>query len=155
MCSAGLCERREWSEPIYQVYRTRHGYICTAIVNNRAYMADSESETPDLAREAAATQAYLQSRQFSLNNGTILGQSHQEVVFQELPASIGASRERTVNLPHGYPQRGHESPAASETGSGGRSNSGSPVTAYSCPCGQLPYGRYNQCATCLRQGIRR
>lgn len=154
-CYAGLCERRDWALPTYQIGHTRHGYICTAIVNNRAYMSDSESETPDLAEEAAATEAYFQCRHFSLNNGMVPTQGPQRVIIQELPVSLGAGRDRTVNMMHGYPHSGLNSPATSETGSAGRSNSGSPIAAVNCACGQLPHGRYNQCATCLRQAIRR
>ncbi|KAF2740055.1 hypothetical protein EJ04DRAFT_425191, partial [Polyplosphaeria fusca] len=58
----GLCQRRHWPGPLFQTFRTGHGYGCTVRVNNREY------ETDELAKNAAATRAYMICRNFS-NDG--------------------------------------------------------------------------------------
>ena len=92
----GLCRRRQWPEPLYECYRTRRGYTCTVRVNNREYTSDAEYETDELARNAAATRAYMICRSFSVNDGMFPGQKQgQGGIIQGLPVAIGTGRRRS------------------------------------------------------------
>ncbi|EGX49547.1 hypothetical protein AOL_s00078g36 [Orbilia oligospora ATCC 24927] len=59
----GLCRRRRWPDPHYEVLQCNGGYSCIVRVNHREYYCENISESEVLAREAAAQRAY----QFSVN----------------------------------------------------------------------------------------
>lgn len=104
----GLCTRRNWPEPQFELFRTRKGHGCVVRVNNREYSTgDTAYGTEELARNAAATQAYMICRNFSVNDGMMPGQrpgmamassssssSATDPVCQGLPVAIGAGRNR-------------------------------------------------------------
>src|SRR5690242_1583953 len=69
MLPAGLCQRRHWPDPQFQTYRSGYGYGCTVRVNNREYSTDVDYESDELAKNAAATRAYMICRNFSVNDG--------------------------------------------------------------------------------------
>lgn len=69
-------------------------------VNNREYSTgETAYANEDLARNAAATQAYMICRNFSVNDGMLPGArpgmaATADVVCQGLPVAIGAGRHR-------------------------------------------------------------
>lgn len=87
--SPGLCSRRKWAPPVFEEVRTRGGFKCTVRVNNREYRTAEEYTSPDLAREAAAEQAYLICRCFSVNDGQ---RQDRDGLVQGLPVAIGTGR---------------------------------------------------------------
>ncbi|TKA72944.1 hypothetical protein B0A49_08802 [Cryomyces minteri] len=98
MYLTGLCHRRHWPDPLFDTYRTRHGYQCTVRVNNREYTTDTGYESDELARNAAATRAYMICRNFSVNDGMFPGHRPGQGgngVVQGLPVAIGAGRRST------------------------------------------------------------
>ena len=97
-------------------------------MNNREYTSDAEYESDELARDAAATRAYLICRHFSVNDGMIPGQRQgQGGVVQGLPVAIGTGRRRTAGSQgSGGDANGSEQGSGSSSGSdSGRSNSSS------------------------------
>ncbi|KAM0716492.1 hypothetical protein Q7P37_007937 [Cladosporium fusiforme] len=91
--TAGLCERRQWSSPLYEPYQTRLGYFCKVRVNNREYSTDVPYKTAALARDGAATKAFMICRNFSANDGMYPGQRPGSGgVVQGLPVAIGEGR---------------------------------------------------------------
>ena len=168
----GLCNRRNWAEPYLESHRTRSGsYTATARVNNREYTTgNDEFPTPELARDAAACQAYIICRNFSVNDGMYPGdRPNQGGIVQGLPIAIGTERQGTskgsssssktsTRRPTNTSQ---QSTSGSERGSDRRSSSGSTVssslTALSssppgaCPCGRAAYGAFDRCKYCLRR----
>ncbi|KAK5174000.1 uncharacterized protein LTR77_001079 [Saxophila tyrrhenica] len=101
MYLSSLCQRRQWSDPVYEPYHTRSGYFCKAIVNNREYVTDHPYETEELARDAAAMNAFMICRSFSSNDGYYPGQRPGQRsangVAQGVPVPIGSGRKVKVN----------------------------------------------------------
>ncbi|KAF2196042.1 hypothetical protein GQ43DRAFT_281300 [Delitschia confertaspora ATCC 74209] len=166
MYLTGLCNRRHWPEPLFQTYRTRHGYTCTVRVNNREYTTDVEYETDELAKNAAATRAYMICRNFSVNDGMYPGQRPgQGGVIQGLPVAIGTGRRNTCSsndYDSASSTSGGTSPRSSDCGldsegvaAGARrpsksSTSSSPSATY-CYCGRGTVRAYERCNSCLRE----
>lgn len=148
-------------------------------VNNREYSTDVAYESEDLARNAAATRAYMICRNFSVNDGMYPGQRPRGGV-QGLPVAIGSGRRvgRKTNLP-GLPLAeederevthvrhvGMMSAPDEETDSAGSTSSGgeSPrsldgefdkerkraMGAGSCFCRRADVHAYGLCELCLR-----
>lgn len=146
----GLCQRRHWPDPLYECYRTRHGYTCTVRVNNREYTTDAEYESDELARNAAATRAYMICRNFSVNDGMYPGQRQgQGGVIQGLPVAIGTGRRSTYSSSsNDYDSgSGGSSPRSSDYGLETESRRSSKSSSGSCYCGR---GTYDRCSTCWR-----
>lgn len=158
---AGLCQRRHWPDPLFQTYRTRYGYGCTVRVNNREYSTDVEYETDELAKNAAATRAYMICRNFSVNDGMYPGQRPgQGGVVQGLPVAIGTGRRSTVSsndYDSGSSSSGGTSPRNSDCGldtdrvSGRRSSKSSSSSISNCYCGRGTVLQYERCSYCLRE----
>jgi hypothetical protein len=92
----GLCERRHWSSPLYEPYQTRLGHFCKVRVNNREYSTDVPYKSAALARDGAATKAFMICRNFSANDGMYPGQRPGSGgVVQGLPVAIGEGRATT------------------------------------------------------------
>jgi hypothetical protein len=137
----GLCARRHWADPLYETYRTRQGYMCTVRVNNREYNTDVPYETEELARNAAATRAYMICRNFSVNDGMVPGQRQgQGGVIQGLPVAIGTGRRPTYSSPHefeiGSTASGSSSPRSSDCGLDSASRRSSNSSSDGCLCGK-------------------
>jgi hypothetical protein len=79
----GLCLRREWDYPIYDIYKTSSGYTCHVLVHGREYLTDLAYASDRLARENAAMRAFMVCRSFSVNGGMLA----RNGVVQGLPAS--------------------------------------------------------------------
>ncbi|KAL1588867.1 hypothetical protein WHR41_02448 [Cladosporium halotolerans] len=93
MYLSSLCERRHWSSPLYEPYQTRHGHFCKVRVNNREYSTDVPYKSAALARDGAATKAFMICRNFSANDGMYPGQRPGGGgVVQGLPVAIGDGR---------------------------------------------------------------
>ncbi|KAK3210374.1 hypothetical protein GRF29_44g2516960 [Pseudopithomyces chartarum] len=158
MYLTGLCQRRHWPDPLFQTYRTRLGYGCTVRVNNREYSTDVEYETDELAKNAAATRAYMICRNFSVNDGMYPGQRPgQGGVVQGLPVAIGTGRRGTVssNEFDSSSSSGGDSPRNSDYGldQSRRSSKSSTSSISNCLCGRgtvlgtkLSALAYNDCA---------
>ncbi|KAF2116352.1 hypothetical protein BDV96DRAFT_599080 [Lophiotrema nucula] len=160
MYLTGLCNRRHWPDPLFQTYRTRHGYGCTVRVNNREYSTDNvEYETDELAKNAAATRAYMICRNFSVNDGMYPGQKPgQGGVVQGLPVAIGTGRRNTCssNEYDSASSSGGNSPRSSDCGldadpSKRRSSKSSASSVGSCYCGRGHVRAYERCTYCLRE----
>jgi hypothetical protein len=159
----GLCQRRNWPDPLFQTFRARYGYGCTVRVNNREYTTDVEYETDELAKNAAATRAYMICRNFSVNDGMYPGQRPgQGGVVQGLPVAIGTGRRNTAssNEYDSNSSSGGTSPRNSEcgleSGPAGRRSSKSSATSHShshsnCYCGRGTVRAYERCTPCLRE----
>lgn len=152
----GLCQRRHWPEPIFQSYRTRYGYGCTVRVNNREYSTDVDYESDDLAKNAAATRAYMICRNFSVNDGRCPSQGGG--VVQGLPVAIGTGRRDTCtsqDYDSASNSSGEVSPRNSDCGldaMGRRTSKASVSTSVSnCYCGRGTVQAYERCTNCLRE----
>ena len=108
----GLCRRRRWPDPLYEVYPVSSGYSCTARVNHREYQTDTVYESELLARENAAMRAYLICRNFSVADGMYPAGHRKGGVVQGLPVAIGTGRHSTYET-------------GSSSGSGGYASGGS------------------------------
>jgi hypothetical protein len=158
MIITGLCQRRHWPAPMFKTFRTHYGYGCTVRVNNREYSTDVEYESDDLAKNAAATRAYMICRNFSVNDGRLPGQGGAS---QGLPVAIGTGRRNTAssNDYDSNSSSGGTSPRNSDCGldseSLARINSKSSVSPSKvtshCVCGRGNVLYYERCAPCLRQ----
>ncbi|KAF2744047.1 hypothetical protein M011DRAFT_409478 [Sporormia fimetaria CBS 119925] len=161
MYLTGLCQRRHWPEPQFQTYRTRYGHRCTVRVNNREYSTDVDYETDDLAKNAAATQAYMICRNFSVNDGMYPGQRPgQAGVVQGLPVAIGTGRRSTVSsndYDSASSSSGGTSPRTSdhgldcERGFPRRSSKSSLSSMASCYCRRGAVMYHDRCVHCLRE----
>lgn len=119
----GLCERRHWSSPLYEPYQTRHGHFCKVRVNNREYSTDVPYKSAALARDGAATKAFMICRNFSANDGMYPGQRPGGGgVVQGLPVAIGEGRATTRSCRSSM--TGSE--VSASDGSGGSSGGESP-----------------------------
>ncbi|KAF2704435.1 hypothetical protein K504DRAFT_461197 [Pleomassaria siparia CBS 279.74] len=162
MIVTGLCQRRHWPDPLFSTFRTRYGYGCTVRVNNREYTTDVEYESDELAKNAAATRAYMICRNFSVNDGRCPGQGG---VVQGLPVAIGTGRRNTCtsNDYDSASSSGGTSPRNSDCGldsdalarraskSSTSSLSLAPTATSSCFCGRGGVLAYERCTLCLRE----
>lgn len=82
---------------MYEPYRIRSAYYCKVRVNNREYGTDVGYRSEDLARESAATKAFMICRNFSANDGMLPGQRPGGGVVQGLPVAIGTGRRMNRN----------------------------------------------------------
>lgn len=156
----GLCQRRHWPDPLFETYRTRYGYGCTVRVNNREYSTDVEYETDELAKNAAATRAYMICRNFSVNDGMYPGQRPgQGGVVQGLPVAIGTGRRSTVSS-NDYDSASSSSGGASPRGSDcgldperatARRPSKFSTAVQTCYCGRGGIRAHERCTYCLRE----
>ncbi|ORY13099.1 hypothetical protein BCR34DRAFT_624033 [Clohesyomyces aquaticus] len=159
MYLTGLCNRRHWPDPLFETYRTRHGYGCTVRVNNREYSTDVEYESDELAKNAAATRAYMICRNFSVNDGMYPGQRPgQGGIIQGLPVAIGTGRRNTAtsaDYDSASTTSGGTSPRSSDCGLDAepKARRGSKATpsAPSCYCGRSTVRAYERCTYCLRE----
>lgn len=160
--TTGLCQRRKWPEPSFESYRSRYGWVCTVRVNNREYTTDTEYETDDLARNAAATRAYMICRNFSVNDGMYpkARQGNQGGVIQGLPVAIGTGRRSTYSSVPDYDSRssssaeapsGGSSPRSSDSGFENHSRRSSKSSQTLCFCGRGSVRAYERCNGCLRE----
>ncbi|KAF1991859.1 hypothetical protein K402DRAFT_399820 [Aulographum hederae CBS 113979] len=163
----GLCQRRQWPEPYYETYRAQHGWECTVRVNNREYTSDTEYTSEELARNAAATRAYMMCRNFIVHDGMYPGQrADQSGVVQGLPVAIGAGRRNNYTTRQDYEapssmyvenESGGSSPRSSESDLDAgnqrwsKSSSSPPSNRHSCFCGRGKIRAYERCAPCLRE----
>ncbi|ROV91068.1 hypothetical protein VMCG_09580 [Cytospora schulzeri] len=88
--STGLCHRRGWEEPTYDVFRNPGGYTCLVLVNGREYQTDLTYESDELARENAAMRAFMVCRNFSVNGGMLA----RNGIVQGLPADEANRKHR-------------------------------------------------------------
>jgi hypothetical protein len=86
----GLCHRRCWRDPLYEVYRNGSGFTCLVQVNGREYRTDLAYESDQLAQENAAMRAFMVCRNFSVNGGMLA----RNGVVQGLPASEEGNRHK-------------------------------------------------------------
>ncbi|KAL2350187.1 hypothetical protein BJ546DRAFT_1031913 [Cryomyces antarcticus] len=152
MYLTGLCHRRHWPDPLFDTYRTRHGYQCTVRVNNREYTTDTGYESDELARNAAATRAYMICRNFSGGNGIVQG----------LPVAIGAGRRSTCTTTpsdcesgdsvYAEAASGGSSPRSSEHDAGNERKRRSRSSTALCFCGRGDVRAYERCNACLQEG---
>ncbi|KAF2841833.1 hypothetical protein M501DRAFT_1007961 [Patellaria atrata CBS 101060] len=165
MYLTGLCQRRHWPDPLYEVFQTRRGYTCTVRVNNREYTTDTAYDSYELARNAAATRAYMICRNFSVNDGMYPGQRQgQGGVIQGLPVAIGTGRRNTGSSSSNeydigsstYPETlsGGSSPRSSDSGldTETQSRRSSRSSGALCFCGRGSMRQYERCNSCLRDG---
>ncbi|RYN35449.1 hypothetical protein AA0119_g1250 [Alternaria tenuissima] len=164
MYLTGLCQRRHWPDPLFQTYRTRYGYGSTVRVNNREYSTDVEYESEELAKNAAATRAYMICRNFSVNDGMYPGQRPGQGA-QGLPTPIGAGRRNTSSsndYDSSSTTSGNTSPRNSDCGldpaqaaaAGGRRPSKASVApsgTSACYCGRGYVRAYERCSGCLQE----
>jgi hypothetical protein len=116
---AGLCRRRGWTDPTYELYQDTTGFTCVALVNGRAYQTDLTYESDSLARENAAMRAFMVCRSFSVHNGLLASNG----IVQGLPAMETAARHRRGGKSHkATPQYG---PGYSHTSRSGNHSSSS------------------------------
>lgn len=90
--SIGLCQRRQWSEPFYEVKPSRRGYTCVVRVNNREYQTSKYHPSEVTAKEAAATIAFNICRSFSVNDGMYPNGFAHDNIVQGRAVPVGAGR---------------------------------------------------------------
>jgi hypothetical protein len=157
----GLCQRRHWPDPLFQTFRTRYGYGSTVRVNNREYSTDVEYESEELAKNAAATRAYMICRNFSVNDGMYPGQRPGQGA-QGLPTPIGAGRRNTSSsndYDSSSTTSGGTSPRNSDCGldaaqaavAGRRPSKASGAPSSACYCGRGYVRAYERCSNCLQE----
>ncbi|KAH9859494.1 hypothetical protein IAQ61_011275 [Plenodomus lingam] len=154
---SGLCARRNWPDPLFQTYRTRYGYGSTVRVNNREYSTDVDYESEALAKNAAATRAYMICRNFSVNDGMFPAQRPGQGA-QGLPTPIGSGRRNTGSsndYDSASTSSGDTSPRNSDygldaTAAVGRRPSKASVSSSTCSCGRGLVLAYERCSGCLR-----
>jgi len=90
--SPGLCQRRRWPEPSYQISYSPAGYRCIVRVNNREYQTSNYHSSESSAKEGAALIAFNICRNFSANDGMYpTGFAHGGVI-QGNPVPVGSGR---------------------------------------------------------------
>ncbi|KAK3071516.1 hypothetical protein LTR53_008489 [Teratosphaeriaceae sp. CCFEE 6253] len=173
-----VCTRRHWPEPSYETYQTGQGWFCKVRVNNREYSTDVPYRGEVLAREGAATNAYMICRNFSHNDGMYPGQRPGQRsasgAVQGLPAPIGTGRRasRQTSSLIGSQCGSGSSDGTSSGGNSPRSLEGgfeqqmqqvaqqTPRAApkrvahadeYLCDCRRAPVFAYGRCGGCLRE----
>lgn len=92
MLHVGVCQRRDWPNPVYQVSRSRAGYTCVVRVNNREYQTPKQHQSKLLAKEAAATTAYSIVANFSANHAMHPAGFASGGVIQGNPVPVGSGR---------------------------------------------------------------
>jgi hypothetical protein len=89
---SGLCQRRRWPDPAYNVSYSPSGYRCIVRVNNREYQTSSYHSSESSAKEGAALIAFNICRNFSANDGMYpTGFAHGGVI-QGNPVPVGSGR---------------------------------------------------------------
>ncbi|KAG8627301.1 hypothetical protein KVT40_004784 [Elsinoe batatas] len=175
MYLTSLCTRRSWPTPQFSSFRTRTGYGCVVRVNNREYTTgDVSYASEELARNAAATQAYMICRNFSVNDGMLPGQRPGMAAgntggTQGLPVAIGTGRHRRATGGSGGSAGSGGSGSAEEGGSSGSSAGGGSPRGMEdggrgmgrrggerrgsvvCPCRRAQVAGYGRCLYCLRE----
>jgi len=107
----GLCRRRGWQDPSYEIYRDPSGYTCLVLVNGREYQTDLAYESNSLAQENAAMRAFMVCRNFSVNGGMLA----RNGIVQGLPVNESSKRKKSrhASSSHGHSHResrhGHRS----------------------------------------------
>ena len=86
----GLCRRRGWRDPLYEIYRSSSGFTGLVLVNGREYHLDLAYESNGLAQENAAMRAFMVCRNFSVNGGLLA----RNGIVQGLPANESSGRRR-------------------------------------------------------------
>jgi hypothetical protein len=159
IANTGLCQRRHWPDPLFSTYRTRQGFGATVRVNNREYSTDVEYESEELAKNAAATRAYMICRNFSVNDGRDPGQRPGQVP-QGLPVAIGTGRRNTASsndYDSASTSSGGTSPRNSDYGldavdaMGRRASKSSAASSSNCYCGRGMVRAYERCNHCLHE----
>ena len=173
---SGVCQRRQWPDPRYEPYRTRHGHFCKVRVNNREYCTDVPYESEALARDGAAMKAYMICRNFSVNDGMFPGQRPGQRttsgVVQGLPVAIGTGRKSNRSSASSYDMgstdgtsSGGNSPRNPEVGFeqqlqqvtqqmlNSRPHTRGPKMndEYMCYCRRGVVRAYGRCGWCLRE----
>ncbi|KAK3054044.1 CAAX farnesyltransferase (FTase) subunit beta [Extremus antarcticus] len=171
MYLSSVCQRRQWSEPLYEPYHKRNGYFCKVVVNNREYCTDVPYETEDLARDGAAMKAFMICRNFSSNDGyypgSRPGQRSANGVVQGVPVPIGSGRRVNRISASSYDgvsegtSSGGNSPKSIESGFETQLRQATPHMPkpvarpqhdeYICLCRRAPVQAYGRCGWCLRE----
>lgn len=120
---AGLCQRRQWPEPYYEVTPSRNGYTCVVRVNNREYQTSKYFPSEVTAKESAATIAFNICRSFSVNDGMYpAGFAHDNVVQgRAVPVGAGRATRRSQASTGGSDYRMRTQSVSSGSRSGGSS----------------------------------
>lgn len=144
-CWTGLCQRRQWPEPYYEVTPSRHGYTCIVRVNNREYQTPRYHPSEVTAKEAAATIAFNICRSFSVNDGMYpSGFAHDNVVQgRAVPVGAGRANRKSQTTIRGPDYRGRAESISSGSRSGGSSPDISDDSSTS------PYNRHTSRANTL------
>ncbi|KAF2154691.1 hypothetical protein K461DRAFT_100379 [Myriangium duriaei CBS 260.36] len=178
MYLTSLCTRRNWPTPQFVPFRHRRGHGCVVRVNNREYSTgDTAYESEELAKNAAATQAYMICRNFSVNDGMMPGQrpgmaAASDAVCQGLPVAIGTGRRRRTTADSSASSE-HFTADGEYSSSSGSSGGGSPrrlsqgdlalaaaARRYAgdrrgsgglCVCRRAQVMGYGRCVYCLRE----
>jgi hypothetical protein len=132
---AGVCQRRNWPDPLYQVSVSRYGYSCIVRVNNREYQTkkDAPYQSELLAKEAAATTAYTICANFSANDGMYPAGFASGGVIQGNPVPVGSGRHaRRSESSSSYASSTYVQPG-SQYGSREASNSPGSRSGHSSP----------------------
>lgn len=108
----GLCQRRGWHDPLYEVRRGGSGFTCLVLVNGREYRTDLSYESDQLAQENAAMRAFMVCRNFSVNGGMLA----RNGVVQGLPANEASHRQKR-RAAGGISSRHSPSPSSSDSAS--------------------------------------
>lgn len=90
MLYPGLCQRRGWHDPMFEVRRGSSGFTCLVLVNGREYQTDQPYKTDQLAQENAAMRAFMVCRNFSINGGMLA----RNGVVQGLPVAESGHRRK-------------------------------------------------------------
>jgi hypothetical protein len=159
-----LCNRRRWTDPLFETHHSRRGWTCRVRVNNREYTCDTAYASEELARDKAAESAYMICRNFSVNDGMFPGQKQgQAGVVQGLPVAIGAGRRSRYKndyestSSYSGSSSGESSPRTSDTEldsgsrrSGASANAATAAAATFCYCGRGYVSRYGRCEGCMQ-----
>lgn len=121
--ATGLCQRRQWPEPYYEVTPSRHGYSCVVRVNNREYQTPKYYPSEATAKEAAAVVAFNICRSFSVNDGMYPnGFAHDNIVQgRAVPVGAGRSSRRAQTSTEAPDYRLRTESVSSGSRSGGSS----------------------------------
>lgn len=140
---AGLCRRRNWPEPAFDVRQGFAGFRCTVGVNGRDFAAPCESPTAAMAMDQAACQAYIYCRDFSKNAGGASSAPQASTSAPPPPPSMSLSPQTSTHQlqqhfhqqqqhhqylayqPHGLQQRrpvGHPAPHPRVSAHGNRAS---------------------------------
>ncbi|EMC98315.1 hypothetical protein BAUCODRAFT_121191 [Baudoinia panamericana UAMH 10762] len=179
---SGLCQRRQWPNPLYETFQTGQGYFgCKVRVNNREYSANDPYFSEAHAREGAAMKAYMICRNFSHNDGMYPGQRPGQRSangpVQGLPVAIGTGRRSSRQACSAVDVQ-YDSQSSSDATSSGGDSPKSPGggfahqlhmvqavprasarqdkqlrhDAHTCYCRRGPVRAYGHCVSCLQEG---